>query len=66
MSHTLENHGNHHKTTKDKCSLCCNKVDESRAEAKRLSQTNNEASTEPPKMIMTDNLKQMLMTANNQ
>ena len=51
---------------KDRDSVYRIEVGKSRAEAKQLSQTNNESSTNCPQMIMTDHLKQVLITGSNQ
>ena len=64
--HTPENYENYKKTMKDRDKTCLIKAYQSKAEAKWLIQTNNEASTNPPKMIIGDHLKQVLMNGNNQ
>ena len=65
MSHTPENLENYKKNIRDRNSVCRIAAEKSKAEAKRLSQTSDGSSTPPPKMIMTDHLKQVLMTGNN-
>ena len=66
MSHTPENHDNYKKNIKDRKSVYRITAEQSKAEAKQLGQTNDGTSAPPPKMIMTDHLKQVLMTGNNQ
>ena len=66
MSHTPENHENYKKKIRDRNSVYRITAEKSKAEAKRLSQISDGAYTPPPKMIMTDHLKQVLMTGNNQ
>ena len=65
MSHILENNGNH-KNIRDRNAVYHIVSEQSKAESSQLSQTSDESSTPPLKMIMMDHLKQVLMTGNNQ
>ena len=66
MSRTPENHANYKKNIRDRNSVYRIAAEQSKAEAKQLTETSDGTSTTPPKMIMTDHLKQVLMTGNNQ
>ena len=66
MPHTPKNHENYKKKIIGINIVCRITDKQSKAEAKRLSETSDGASTPLPKIIMTDHLKQVLMTENNQ